>query len=236
MSNLRTLIIFFFFTCIGFTSHAHENDLLEQPLIEVSTSGKASALPDQAELNVTFSATNIEAEKARNEVDKLVRPFLTKLSHYDIEENSLDSSQTQLHPRYEYRKNQKVFLGYQLTRHINFKLNSLQQLEKLIKDITDNKASRLDNINFLLKKPQNVKRQALNNAIKKARESAQAIADGFGVELGRVYKVSHSDSTHHAPKMRMMAMSAEMADDQGNTYQQKEIEFHANVVASFLID
>ncbi|KZZ32200.1 SIMPL domain-containing protein, partial [Oleiphilus sp. HI0117] len=187
--------------------------------------------------NITFSATKFEAEKARRAVDKLVRPFLSKLEEYDIQENSLDTSNTQLHPQYEYRNNQRDFKGNQITRKIEFKLNDLAQLQALIQDITRTEASHLGSIRFTLKNKQKLKRKALNKAINKAKNKAATIAQGFEVSLGKILNVKHvSNEARPAPQMRAMAMSAEMSDSQSNTYQQKEIEYNATISAVFSID
>ncbi|KZY86258.1 hypothetical protein A3741_26635, partial [Oleiphilus sp. HI0069] len=164
-------------------------------------------------------------------------PFLSKLEEYDIQENSLDTSNTQLHPQYEYRNNQRDFKGNQITRKIEFKLNDLAQLQALIQDITRTEASHLGSIRFTLKNKQKLKRKALNKAINKAKNKAATIAQGFEVSLGKILNVKHvSNEARPAPQMRAMAMSAEMSDSQSNTYQQKEIEYNATISAVFSID
>ncbi len=219
------------------TCLAHENTDSNLPLIEVSTSASAKALPDQAELNITFSSTKLEAEKARKLVDKRVESFLDTLKRYELEENSLDSSQTQVNPKYDYKNGQRQLTGYQVNRELSFKLNDLAQLQNLIELVTVNKASRLGRLDFTLKKPERLKRKALKKAISKAKNKAAIIANNFGVKLGSIYRVSHSDGEHRsAPKMRMMAMKADMSEAESNTYQQKEIEVHASINAAFTID
>jgi uncharacterized protein YggE len=223
-------------SCISLTNRAYSTELNDVSLIDVSTSGVAKSLPDQVEIHVTFSSFNIEAEKGRKDVSGQVTPFLKALEAYDIEENSLDSSQVRLYPRYDYNKNHKELLGYDVSRNITFKLNTLSQLETLVQIITKNKASQISSLNFGLRAPQKLKRQAIKKAISKARREAQLIADGFEVKLGKVHKIVYSDNGRSGPNLRSMAMSAELSHDSSNTYHQKEIEYKANIFASFLID
>lgn len=234
---MRFISLFLFSFLVSSLCLAHDQTHSDLPFIEVSTTASAKSLPDQAIINITFSATKFEAEKARRAVDKLVRPFLSKLEEYDIQENSLDTSNTQLHPQYEYRNNQRDFKGNQITRKIEFKLNDLAQLQTLIQDITRTEASHLGSIRFTLKNKQKLKRKALNKAINKAKNKAATIAQGFEVSLGKILNVKHvSNEARPAPQMRAMAMSAEMSDSQSNTYQQKEIEYNATISAVFSID
>ncbi|WP_255375316.1 SIMPL domain-containing protein, partial [Oleiphilus sp. HI0132] len=233
---MRFISLFLFSFLVSSLCLAHDQTHSDLPFIEVSTTASAKSLPDQAIINITFSATKFEAEKARRAVDKLVRPFLSKLEEYDIQENSLDTSNTQLHPQYEYRNNQRDFKGNQITRKIEFKLNDLAQLQALIQDITRTEASHLGSIRFTLKNKQKLKRKALNKAINKAKNKAATIAQGFEVSLGKILNVKHvSNEARPAPQMRAMAMSAEMSDSQSNTYQQKEIEYNATISAVFSI-
>lgn len=234
---MRFISLFLFSFLVSSLCLAHDQTHSDLPFIEVSTTASAKSLPDQAIINITFSATKFEAEKARRAVDKLVRPFLSKLEEYDIQENSLDTSNTQLHPQYEYRNNQRDFKGNQITRKIEFKLNDLAQLQDLIQDITRTEASHIGSIRFTLKNKQKLKRKALNKAINKAKNEAATIAQGFEVNLGKILNVKHvSNEARPAPQMRAMAMSAEMSDSQSNTYQQKEIEYNATISAVFSID
>lgn len=234
---MRFISLFLFSFLVSSLCLAHDQTHSDLPFIEVSTTASAKSLPDQAIINITFSATKFEAEKARRAVDKLVRPFLSKLEEYDIEEKSLDTSNTQLHPQYEYRNNQRDFKGNQITRKIEFKLNDLAQLQDLIQDITRTEASHIGSIRFTLKNKQKLKRKALNKAINKAKNEAATIAQGFEVNLGKILNVKHvSNEARPAPQMRAMAMSAEMSDSQSNTYQQKEIEYNATISAVFSID
>lgn len=234
---MRFISLFLFSFLVSSLCLAHDQTHSDLPFIEVSTTASAKSLPDQAIINITFSATKFEAEKARRAVDKLVRPFLSKLEEYDIQENSLDTSNTQLHPQYEYRNNQRDFKGNQITRKIEFKLNDLAQLQALIQDITRTEASHIGSIRFTLKNKQKLKRKALNKAINKAKNEAATIAQGFEVNLGKILNVKHvSNEARPAPQMRAMAMSAEMSDSQSNTYQQKEIEYNATISAVFSID
>ncbi|KZZ79584.1 hypothetical protein A3766_25755, partial [Oleiphilus sp. HI0132] len=235
-TSMRFISLFLFSFLVSSLCLAHDQTHSDLPFIEVSTTASAKSLPDQAIINITFSATKFEAEKARRAVDKLVRPFLSKLEEYDIQENSLDTSNTQLHPQYEYRNNQRDFKGNQITRKIEFKLNDLAQLQALIQDITRTEASHLGSIRFTLKNKQKLKRKALNKAINKAKNKAATIAQGFEVSLGKILNVKHvSNEARPAPQMRAMAMSAEMSDSQSNTYQQKEIEYNATISAVFSI-
>lgn len=205
----------------------------DQPLIHVTAEGKATAQPDQVELNLDFIAKNFKVDLARKEVDDKVKALLKKLSKYELDTGSLDSSQTQIYPQYDYRNNQRQFMGYQVSRQISFILNNLEQLEELIETITSNDVSQLNRIQFGLSDSQFIKAEALANAIRNSRHVAQQLAEGYDVQLGTLHRVNHR-TTQDRPALRAMPMQAEMASKSAApSYQQKDLEFKATVDAAF---
>jgi len=207
----------------------------EEPpsFIHIVAEGKANAQPDQAELQLSFTTTHLEVEQARSIVDQQVETLLKKLSQFELDTASLNSSQTQIHPQYDYRNQQQQFIGYQVNRHINFILNDLKQLDKLIQTITESKISRLNRIQFGLSNSAFIKEEALSNAIRQSKRLAKQIADAYDVKLGKIHRVSHRPESEHSV-MRAMTMNAELArDDANHTYQQKDLEFKATIDVAF---
>ncbi len=220
-----TLLIFMFST----VTYAEKN----LPLIHVTAEGKATAQPDQVELHLDFVAKQLEVEQAREEVDDHVKTLLKKLAKFELDTSSLDSSQTQIYPQYDYRNNQQQLLGYQVSRQVSFTLKNLEQLEDLIKEITKSKVTHLNQIQFGLSDPGFTKAEALANAIRNSRNVAQQIAEGYDVQLDTIHSVNHRTSQDHRV-MRTM-MKAEMASNASASpsYQQKDIEFKASIDAAF---
>lgn len=208
----------------------------ESSFINVIAEGKASAKPDQAELQLTFTSTHLKVDQARSAVDQQVNNLLERLKLFTLGTASLDSSQTQIHPQYDYRNQQKLFIGYQVNRNVSFILNDLQQLEPLIQAITESKLSRLNQIRFGLNNPSLIKEEALADAIQKSRLLAKQIADAYEVKLGKIHRVNHRSAPEHNI-MRAMSMNAELASDSAaQTYQQKDLEFKATVEVAFRFD
>jgi|GEM_PF-1214432 len=205
-------------------------------LIHVSASGTATAKPDQAELRLTFSAEHLDVNEAREMVDERVAPFLRSLKRFTLENNSLDSSQTQIHPQYDYNDGQQQLKAYRVTRSIRFILNDLTELQDVVETITQSKASRLDNIQFKLTDPEALHRQALSNAIARSRQIATDLADGYGVKLGGIHSVRHNATGQPpSPQPRMMAMEMARAE-KVPTYHQQDLDMTVQVDVAYRID
>lgn len=209
----------------------------ELPLIHVSAQGKVSAKPNQATLSMRFMDTQLKADDARRKVDQQVRHLLDQLSAYKLKKASLDSSQTQIHPQYDYRNDQRQLKGYQVIRSVNFILLDLSQLDNLLKTITKSQAAQLNNIQFGLSNKAELEQQALNQAIENSKLLAQQIAAGYAVELGQIHSANFQAKTSRPP-MRAMAMSMEMAksDAEEPSYHQKDIDFTAHINVAFTFE
>ena len=233
---LHTLIKYLsIIVVLSLTTLAHAET--EQPLIHINAEGKSTAQPDQVELALDFSATQLEVEPAREEVDQHVKTLLNKLKNFELDTSSLDSSQTNVYPQYDYRNSQRQFLGYQVNRKISFTLKRLEQLEDLIKVITESKVSKLTQMQFGLSDSELYQTEALSNAIQNSRAIAQFIAEGYDVKLGPIHAVKHR-TTQNRGVNRAMMMESAMASNASPepSYQQKDLEFKANVDVAFTFD
>jgi uncharacterized protein YggE len=218
-----------------FTTLTHAET--EQALIHINAEGKSSAKPDQVELALDFLAIHIKVATAREEVDQHVKKLLKKLKKFDLDTSSLDSSQTQVYPQYDYQNKQRQFIGYQVNRNVSFTLKRLEQLEDLIKVITENNVSKLTKMHFVLSDSELYQAEALVNAIRNSRSVAQQIAEGYDVRLGPIHTVRHR-TTQNSGVNRAMLMQTEMASNASPepSYQQKNLEFKANIDVAFTFE
>ena len=210
----------------------------EQTGIRVSAIGKASVEPELARINLSFEHTAKTADLAQDFTSKQVSKLLNSLKEYNIDEKSLDSSQVNISPSYQYQDGTRTLEGYKVTRFVNFSLNNLNQLESLVNAITSAEVSRVNAIHFDVKDSSVAHSIALQNAIEKTKSAAKVIAQSYGAELGKVQFVEHAIEHMGGPKpspMRAMALEADSASAT-DTYQIKNIEFTARVSTTFALD
>ena len=205
------------------------------PLISVNGQGKVSAQPDQASVSLNFSDTNIDASKARKVVDMRVEDLLRDIRNYTIKEESLDSSQTRIHPQYDYRQNRSELKGYQVQRSVSFILSDLTELEALIKTVSKSDPASLQPVQLGVSNPKQLQNQALSIAIKQSKKTAEKIAKDYGVKLGKVHSVNYQP--HHSGRPVLRAMSMDVASaEKASSYQQKNLDYTANIQVSFTFE
>lgn len=204
----------------------------EVPQIQINAQGSVKVKPDMASFNLSIGIVDFQSENALQGVEKEVSRILKLLKKYDIEEASLDSSQTSLQAEYDYSQNPRVLLGYRANRQVTFNLTKLEQLEKVINDIGKSSITEINHIQYTVKDAEKYENQALKNAITIAQSKAALIAQSLGVELSTVLRVNHQVSQNASPVFAR-AMSMEMDMAKKSTYEQKDIEISTFIDISF---
>ncbi|MFT6907905.1 MAG: hypothetical protein ACJAS1_004593 [Oleiphilaceae bacterium] len=224
---MRQVLIFFLLISTSIFTQASE-----QPLININAEGKVKIHPDMAVFNLTVQTTELDANKAHRKIDSQVKELLKRIKKFDVKESSLDSSQTSIQAEYDYSIKPKRLLGYKASRQVSFNLIELKQLDSIVADLSKLDYTNLNNIQFSVQETQYYEDLALINAIQIAKQKAELIANEFGVELGRLNKISHQVKQNSSPVFAR-AMSMEMAKT--SSYEQKDIEMNAFIEVSFLI-
>jgi uncharacterized protein YggE len=224
---MRQFLILFLLLSISIFTQASE-----KPIININAEGKVKTHPDMAVFHLTLQTTELDANKAHNNIDSQVKELLKHIKKFDVKEGSLDSSQTSIQAEYDYNIKPRKLLGYSASRQLTFNLINLKQLDSLVANLSKLDYTNLNNIQFSVQDIQYYEDLALINAIQIAKQKAELIANEFGVELGGVNKISHQVNQNSPPVFaRAMAMKMDMAET--NSYEQKDIEMSAIIEVSF---
>lgn len=237
-THLKGYLFAAFITAAFFTLLATPQAWAEQTGIKVSAIGTAFVKPELAKVHLSFEHTAETADIARDFTSKQVSTLLKSLKDFDIQQDSLDSSQVNISPSYNYKDNKRTLEGYQVTRFVNFSLNNLEQLERMVSAITAAGVSRVNSIQFDVKNTAEAHAIALEDAIEKTKSAARAIANSYNAELGKIQFVEHTIEYSGGPKpgpMRAMALEAS-SDAPSDTYQIQNVEFRARVSTTFDLD
>ncbi|OGZ16600.1 MAG: hypothetical protein A3H76_04180 [Candidatus Lloydbacteria bacterium RIFCSPLOWO2_02_FULL_54_12] len=172
----------------------------EQTTISVSGDGEAYAAPDIA--TVSFSITNeskqsTEARKVVDEKMKKIHDFLTASG---VLEKDIKTTGYNLSPKYEWQEQRivciaypcdqppgkQVLTGYEVTQSVEVKVRKLDDAGKILGGLSDNGATNLSGLNFMVENEDAVQREAREEAIAKAKTKAEELAKDLGVSLVRI--------------------------------------------------
>lgn len=203
--------------------------------ITVNGSGTVTAEPDRAVFHVGFSDTQSNVDSAARIVDSNIAKLLDALNEFDIDKQSLDSSQSNIHPNYRWDKNsnERILTGYTVSRQVTLELNTLGELPKLMARLAASEPQSLSGPALTTSKREQLKLTALENAFENAKAKAEALARASGTAVTGVISIAETGSRGPIIQPRMaMAADAEM----GNRVETGQIDIQAEISVVFSIE
>jgi len=169
--------------------------------ITVSDTGTQYAAPDLAV--VTFSVTNeakTVAEAMKENTDKM-NAVVVSVASNGVEEKDRKTTNFSIYPRYEwqdisaiYPEGKRVFVGYEVSQSLEVKIRDLAKTGDIIEAATNAGANNVSDLQFTVDKQDEIKKQAREEAITKAKTKAEELAKQLGVRLVRISSFSEGNS------------------------------------------
>ena len=168
--------------------------------ITVRGTGSVTASPDRVEINLNVEAKDrdyaaaLETESARSDA------LLAAVREAGLPDYALTTGQFNVRADYESVHDdagnwRSEFAGYVVTRSLRLVFPfSMDTLSAVLGNIGASEASPQLSIAFTLSDPEAVKKQALADAVRDAREKAEILASASGASLGNLLSIQYSVS------------------------------------------
>jgi uncharacterized protein YggE len=121
-----------------------------------------------------------------------------------VEEKDIKTISFNIYPRYEYRKEEteiypyppgkRVLVGYEIQQSLQVKIRDMEKIGDIIQGATDAGANQVGDLQFTIDEQDELKKQAREEAIKKAKAKAQELASQLGIKLVRIANFSEGVS------------------------------------------
>ncbi len=164
--------------------------------IQVSAEETIYQEPDEAKIILsvlTYDSDYLVAVKNNNEKMKLVTSYL---KDEGIEENDLRTENFRVIPKYRNVERgqmiEREVVGYEVENSLLFNVKDLQKIDQYIAGAIKLGANKVSNLTFLVSNEEDLKFEARDKAVRKAKKEAQKIADSLDVRLGRILNFSES--------------------------------------------
>ena len=212
----------------------HASSTPDSPHLMTTGYGQVVATPDMAEFSVKVIESKSTAERAKKAVDQAVTEFLEALASQGVKKEDISSSNLYLAPQYHYPKEGKAELtGYRASRTIKVSVGELGKLNQFLDVALKSGINQVDNIELKVKDKASYIEKARAAAIKDAQQKAESVAQGFGQQLGGVWRVTYNNSSQPVVATRAMAMDSRM---ESNSYQDSSIVIRDRVEVVFKLD
>ena len=175
----------------------------------IGADGKYEAEPDTAvvQFNISAQEDNLQAANARaTRAAEQVRQLLRN--------NGLDSKQAQVgafsvQPVYDYKNPKRKLVGYRVDTDITIKLKDFAKVGPIIQSLADMDVTGNQSVTYTLDDIDAAKVRAVEDALRRARDEAGAVARSSSRTLGELSYASVD--TYEQPRPRPMLMNAPAA-------------------------
>lgn len=184
----------------------------------VTGEGKAIAIPDIAEFSftvITEGGKDVSSLQADNTVK--VNKAIAFIKSEGVEDKDIKTSYYNVDPRYQtYQcQNPPVYgtasqsagsapvsapsvqpcpppsiVGYTITQSVDVKVRDFSKTGDIMSGVVTNGANEIGTLSFSIDDPTKVRNEARAQAITKAKEQAQSVAQAAGFSVGRLLSVS----------------------------------------------
>jgi uncharacterized protein YggE len=172
-----------------------------------------TARPDQVRIEIGVVTQAQTAESAAGQNAKQTADVLATLKKELAAAAEVQTSGYSIQPNYRHSRDGNApptIVGYTASNMVQVKSTDVSTVAKVIDAATRAGANNIHGIQFTLKDEQNVRAEALRQATRNARASAEAMAAGLNMKLGRIVQISEGEANRVMPvRMEMMRAQAD---------------------------
>jgi uncharacterized protein YggE len=204
--------------------------------IYAGADGKYEAAPDTAVITMDIGTQQDTSRAAFDKAAAAVERVRQALRSNNIDVKSAQFSSYQLQPMYDWKNPKHRVVGYRVTSNVVLKLRDFSKVGALIEQLADIEDTQNQSISYTLEDIEQAKAKASEDALKKARTQATAVASAGGRNLGELlYASVDVNQANIAPvftaqRMAMAAPSATPPPTAEFTPQAVTINAHVNAL------
>ncbi len=180
------------------------SELYPARTITVEGTGKATAIPNIAQISFTVTEKGATVAEAQDKATARIDAALASVKDMDIEEADIKTTYYNVNPTYEYPQpcysgicpeilSSPRITGYEVSQGVEVKVRDTAKAGEVLQGLGTAGVQNISGPNFVLDDADSVREEARGEAVEKAHANAKRLASELGVSLGKV--VSFSDNT-----------------------------------------
>ena len=174
-------------------------DTSNMPAITVSGEGRASGKPDLMTVNMGVEANAETANGALDEANVLATALIKTFKDLGVDSKDLQTSDLSIWPNWD--SDAQRIVGYHVSNTLTVKLRDLDRAGEVIDTAAGavGDAVRFNGVSFSIDDTAKIAGEARTDAVKRAADQAQQLADAAGVELGDLRSMDETGGQTPAP-------------------------------------
>ena len=222
---------------------ASTNEGTTMGVITVNASSEVRVVPDKASFNVSVVTQGETPEEAQQASVQPVEAVIEALRQAGLDDRSIQTSYTNLSPRYDWSGEVEAIVGYEMRTAISVSDVDVDGVSELMSACVAAGATGVDGPSYYASSYDEAYAEALAQAVASSQDKAQAMANAAGVKLGEVVSIVEgyqNTSFRYAEEMEMeMDVASSDALDAGAgaaKVSPGEVSIEAQVTVGYAID
>jgi uncharacterized protein YggE len=212
MKSAGCLLAFFVLATSAVAAQDHPAVSAQANTVYVGADGKFEAAPDTAQIQFNVSVQDETSQIAYQRASKNVEQVRQVLRNNGIDPKSATIGFLSVQPVYEWKPKQRV-IGYRVTTDVTLKLKDFSKVGPITQQLADANVSETQTLSYTLENIDEAKNKAVEDAYRRARNSADTLAHAAGRSVGELsYASVDTFENAHFPMPRMAHPMAAMAN------------------------
>jgi hypothetical protein len=207
-------LLIFFATAVAF-SQEHPSVTAQANTVYVGADGKFEAAPDTAQIQFNISVQDDTSQAAFQRASKNVEDVRQVLRANGVDPKAATVGSLAVQPMYDWKNPKQKVIGYRVTTDITLKLKDFSKVAPITQQLADANVSESQTLSYTLENMDEAKNKAVEDAYRRARNSADTLAHACGRMLGDLSYASVDTFENPRPVMgrimRPMAATANAA-------------------------
>ena len=167
--------------------------------IKARGSGFVDVIPDQVIFSASVTEVNRNAVEAQNRVNSAIGTLEKAIAEFNLAQDSIDSSALSLNPEYRWDSDgrKQVFVGYRVTRNLEFTANGISEIGAIMSALTESGATQVSTPRLSYSRPEDAKQEALRNAVAHGLSVVRTMASAAELTMQAINSISEG-SEHSA--------------------------------------
>jgi uncharacterized protein YggE len=154
--------------------------------IYVGADGKFETAPDTALIQFNISTQADNAKEAYDQAAKQAESTRQVLRANGIDPKSAEIGFFSVNPQYDWKSQKHKVIGYQVTTSVSMKLKDFSKIGPVTEQLADASVGDSQSLSYTLDSTEEAKSKAVADAYRRARVSAQSLANASGRTLGEL--------------------------------------------------
>lgn len=185
----------------------------KQSTFDVTGESEITTVPDNAEVTLGIEIRQNTIASAQDQANKTINAVRDELAKIGIAKEHIRTENYSIYPEYDFTNPSRRIIGYNVNTSLRVSVKEFENMNTVIDSATRAGANQVGGIQFTLsdEKEKEIKKQAREEAIQKAKQNAQELAGLAGMKLGKIVNVVETPANQPVPMYLKNAVAEDAA-------------------------